>query len=62
MNIVDEARRKHDQWLGWTPDQKARVESSYCYGDSIPLPTSGIVLESHLRIELMEAIPNNIQT
>eukprot|EP00975_Prorocentrum_lima_P052746 11055319-Prorocentrum_lima.AAC.1 len=61
MNIVDGARQKHDQWSRWTPEEKARGGSSYCYGDKMQFPTPGMVLESHLRIELMEAIPRNIQ-
>eukprot|EP00975_Prorocentrum_lima_P055382 11616005-Prorocentrum_lima.AAC.1 len=61
MSIVDEARQKHDKWLLWIADERAKVESSYCYGDRIPFPVSGTVLESHLRIELMEAMPKHIQ-
>eukprot|EP00975_Prorocentrum_lima_P052787 11065011-Prorocentrum_lima.AAC.1 len=45
LDIGDEARQKHDQWSSLTAEQKAQVESSYCYGDKIPLPTPGTVLE-----------------
>eukprot|EP00975_Prorocentrum_lima_P026659 5604633-Prorocentrum_lima.AAC.1 len=58
MSIVDEAGQKHDQWLVWSPDQRARVDGSYCYGDKLPFPAPGTVLERHLRIELTEANPN----
>eukprot|EP00975_Prorocentrum_lima_P066106 12907300-Prorocentrum_lima.AAC.1 len=61
MNIVTHARQQHAECLGWTPEQQAAVDSSYCYGDQLPLPPSSTVLESHLRIELMEALPKPIQ-
>eukprot|EP00975_Prorocentrum_lima_P055899 11719125-Prorocentrum_lima.AAC.1 len=61
MSIVAHARHKHDEWLEWSPDQRAAVGSSYCYGDQLPFPPRSTVLESHLRIELMESIPKPMQ-
>eukprot|EP00975_Prorocentrum_lima_P027856 5858583-Prorocentrum_lima.AAC.1 len=55
MSIAAHARQK------WSPEQRAAVESSYCYGDPLPFPPSSTVLESHLRLELMESIPKPIQ-
>eukprot|EP00975_Prorocentrum_lima_P027405 5758646-Prorocentrum_lima.AAC.1 len=47
--------------VGMVPEQQCDVESSYCYGDQLPIPPSSTVLYSHLRIELMEAMPKPIQ-
>eukprot|EP00975_Prorocentrum_lima_P019483 4103614-Prorocentrum_lima.AAC.1 len=41
MNMVAEARQTHDRWLKWSPDQRAQVERSYCYGDQLPFPPGG---------------------
>eukprot|EP00975_Prorocentrum_lima_P027831 5852431-Prorocentrum_lima.AAC.1 len=54
MNIVEHARQNDNRWLEWSAEQRVAVESSYCYGDQLPFPPSGTVLESHLRIELMD--------
>eukprot|EP00975_Prorocentrum_lima_P069858 12928729-Prorocentrum_lima.AAC.1 len=40
MNIVAHARQKHDEWLHWSPEQRAQVGSSYCYGDQFLFPPS----------------------
>eukprot|EP00975_Prorocentrum_lima_P029368 6166742-Prorocentrum_lima.AAC.1 len=46
MNVVRQARQQHAEWLDLPPEQQAAVESSYCYGNELPIPQHGTMLES----------------
>eukprot|EP00975_Prorocentrum_lima_P069201 12924928-Prorocentrum_lima.AAC.1 len=61
MQVVEPARKEHGDWLELPPEQQAAVDSSYCFGNEVPTPQHGNIIENHLRVDVMESIPKHIQ-
>eukprot|EP00971_Amphidinium_carterae_P311078 6181989-Amphidinium_carterae.2 len=54
---ADKAREEHEHWLSVTPEVRAALEKQYMLGETIKVPDADDQLESLLRVELLEVIP-----
>eukprot|EP00975_Prorocentrum_lima_P066047 12906949-Prorocentrum_lima.AAC.1 len=52
--MVQPARKEREAWLDLTPYEQSRREVSFTFGDEFPIPPNGNMLESHLRVEILE--------
>ena len=57
QDVVAEAREQHSSWLKSSPEARAASEPEFILGDRNCIPDAMNVVESCLRVELLEAIP-----
>eukprot|EP00971_Amphidinium_carterae_P023945 472394-Amphidinium_carterae.2 len=55
---TDRAREEHEHWLSVAPEERAALEKQYMLGETIKVPDADDQLESLLRVELLEVIPD----